>query len=103
MRAVIRDTPILLLDEPSAALDAESEQLIFEALERLMTGKTSMTIAHRMASVRRAHTIYVIDDGIVSACGSHEQLLITSPLYARLFHLQFPDTGVATRVSSTRG
>jgi subfamily B ATP-binding cassette protein MsbA len=102
-RAVIRDTPVLLLDEPSAALDAESEQLIFEALERLMTGKTSITIAHRMATVRRAHTIYVIDDGIVSARGSHEQLLITSPLYARLFHLQLPDARLATHgVNSTR-
>ena len=102
-RAVIRDTPILLLDEPSAALDADSEQLIFEALERLMTGKTSITIAHRMSTVRRAHTIYVIDDGIVSARGSHEQLLVTSPLYARLFHLQFSDARLTTGdVSSAR-
>jgi subfamily B ATP-binding cassette protein MsbA len=90
-RAVIRQTPILLLDEPSAALDAESEELIFEALERLMEGKTSITVAHRMATVRRAHTIYVIDDGIVSGRGTHEQLLLTSPLYARLFQLQFPE------------
>jgi len=102
-RAVIRDTPILLLDEPSAALDADSEQLIFEALERLTTGKTSITIAHRMATVRRAHTIYVIDDGIVSARGSHEQLLVTSPLYARLFRLQFSDARLTTGdVSRTR-
>jgi subfamily B ATP-binding cassette protein MsbA len=89
-RAVIRHTPILLLDEPSAALDAESEQLIFEALERLMEGTTSITIAHRMATVRRAHAIYVIDDGIVSGRGTHEQLLLTNPLYARLFQLQSP-------------
>jgi ABC-type multidrug transport system fused ATPase/permease subunit len=56
-----------------------------------MEGKTSITIAHRMATVRRAHTIYVIDDGIVSGRGTHEQLLLTSPLYARLFQLQFPE------------
>ena len=93
-RAVIRRTPILLLDEPSAALDAESEELVFEALERLTEAKTSITIAHRMATIRRAQLIYVIDDGIISARGTHDHLLATSPLYARLYRLQFPEGDV---------
>ena len=93
-RAVIRRTPILLLDEPSAALDAESEELVFEALERLTAAKTSITIAHRMATIRRAQLIYVIDDGIISARGTHDHLLATSPLYARLYRLQFPEGDV---------
>ena len=85
------ETPRVVVVEETQESDAESEELIFEALERLMAGKTSLTIAHRMATIRRAHTIYVVDDGIISARGSHDELLATSPLYARLFHLQFPD------------
>jgi ATP-binding cassette, subfamily B, bacterial len=88
-RAVIRNTPILLLDEPSAALDSESEELIFEALGRLMEGKTSITIAHRLATVRRARTIYAIDDGVVVERGTHAQLMAIDGLYARLYNMQF--------------
>jgi subfamily B ATP-binding cassette protein MsbA len=102
-RAVIRQTPILLLDEPSAALDAESEELVFEAIERLMAGKTSIIIAHRLATVRRAGAIFVLDNGIISARGTHESLLATSAHYARLYRLQFPDGAPDRHAAVTAG
>jgi subfamily B ATP-binding cassette protein MsbA len=88
-RAIIRDSPILILDEPSAGLDAESEKLVFDALENLMQGKTSIVIAHRLATVRRADVIFVIDEGRVVEQGTHEELLGGSGLYSRLYELQF--------------
>src|SRR5258706_3437400 len=88
-RAIIRHAPILILDEPSAGLDAESEQLVFDALGNLMEGKTSIVIAHRLATVRRADVIFVIDDGRVVEQGTHAELLETAGLYARLYELQF--------------
>jgi ATP-binding cassette, subfamily B, bacterial len=88
-RAIIRNSPILLLDEPTAALDAESEALIFEGLSRLMTGKTSITIAHRLATVRRADVIFVLQDGVISERGTHDQLMVRNGLYAQLFAKQF--------------
>jgi ATP-binding cassette, subfamily B, bacterial len=88
-RAIIRDAPILILDEPSAGLDAESEKLVFDALENLMAGKTSIVIAHRLATVRRADVIFVIDDGRVVEQGTHAELLARGGLYARLYELQF--------------
>src|SRR5581483_4386160 len=65
-RAVIRNTPILILDEPSSGLDAESEKLVFEALDRLMQGKTSIVIAHRLSTIRAADTIFVVKDGTIA-------------------------------------
>src|SRR5437588_9406790 len=88
-RAIIRDSPILILDEPSAGLDAKSEKLVFDALENLMEGKTSIVIAHRLATVRRADVIFVIDEGRVVEQGTHEELLDNGGLYARLYDLQF--------------
>ena len=88
-RAILADRPILLLDEATSALDAESEQVVQLALERLMTGRTVLIIAHRLATVRHADRIAVMDRGRVVAAGPHEQLLRESPLYARLAALQF--------------
>ena len=88
-RAIIRDSPILILDEPSAGLDAESEKLVFDALDKLMEGKTSIVIAHRLATVRRADVIFVIDEGRVVEQGAHEELLVNGGLYSRLYELQF--------------
>ena len=98
-RALVRNTPILLLDEPSASLDAESEALVFEALSHLMEGRTSITIAHRLSTVRRATRIYVLDDGRVTGAGSHDELLVTSALYRRLAGLQFVDRQAAATSS----
>lgn len=88
-RAVIRNTPILLLDEPSAALDPESEELVFDALARLMHGKTSLTIAHRLTTARRADRIFVLDEGVIVESGSHERLLALGGVYSKLYDTQF--------------
>jgi subfamily B ATP-binding cassette protein MsbA len=88
-RAIVRDAPILLLDEPSAALDSESEELIFSGLARLMRNRTSLTIAHRLATVRHADVIFVLHDGVIAERGTHHQLLAANRLYARLYRMQF--------------
>ena len=88
-RALIRENPILILDEPTAALDAESEQLVVEALERLMTGRTVITIAHRLSTLRNADKIVVIQEGVVTEEGTHNELLELHGVYAQLCHLQF--------------
>jgi ATP-binding cassette subfamily B protein len=88
-RALLADAPILLLDEATSALDAESEHLIQQALPRLMQGRTTLVIAHRLATVISADRIAVVDQGKLAAIGTHAQLLKDSPLYARLAQLQF--------------
>ncbi|HEY3102302.1 MAG TPA: ABC transporter ATP-binding protein, partial [Pyrinomonadaceae bacterium] len=88
-RAVIREAPILVMDEPSSGLDAESENLVFDALSNLMAGKTSIVIAHRLATVSRADVIFVIDGGRVAEQGTHQELLARGGLYSRLYELQF--------------
>ena len=88
-RAVIRDTPILILDEPTAALDTESERLVIEGLERLMKGRTVITIAHRLSTIRDAHKIIVLKDGVVHEQGTHAELLALDGVYAELHHIQF--------------
>jgi ATP-binding cassette subfamily B protein len=88
-RALLTDPPILLLDEATSSLDAESERLVQEALDEIMPGRTTLVIAHRLATVRKADRILVLDQGSIVAEGKHEELIEDNPLYARLSELQF--------------
>jgi subfamily B ATP-binding cassette protein MsbA len=88
-RAIIRQSPILILDEPTSGLDSESEQLVVEALDHLMEGKTSVVIAHRLTTIRRASKIYVIENGGVAESGTHEELLQREDgVYRKLHDIQ---------------
>ena len=98
-RAVLRDPSILLLDEATSALDSENERLVQIGLERLMKGRTTLIIAHRLATVVNADRIAVMDQGRIVATGTHAELIETSPLYARLAELQFSQPGM-TAVSA---
>jgi ABC-type multidrug transport system fused ATPase/permease subunit len=84
-RALIRNAPILILDEPTAALDLESEQLVMEGLERLMKGRTVVMITHRLDTIRSADTISVLHEGIVAEQGTHDGLLALGGIYAGLY------------------
>jgi len=88
-RAVIRDTPILILDEPTSGLDSASEKLVFEALDRLMEGRTVVVIAHRLSTIQRADMIFVVKDGQVVERGRHDHLMKLNGVYAELHNLQF--------------
>jgi subfamily B ATP-binding cassette protein MsbA len=88
-RAVIRNNPILILDEPTAALDTESERAVIEALDRLMKGKTVITIAHRLSTIRNSDKILVLKDGAVAEEGTHDELLALGGVYAGLYRAQF--------------
>jgi ATP-binding cassette subfamily B protein len=90
-RAILRNAPILLLDEATSALDAESETLVQKALGHLMVGRTTLVIAHRLATVLKADRIIVLEAGEIVASGTHDALLAQGGLYARLARLQFAD------------
>jgi ATP-binding cassette, subfamily B, bacterial len=88
-RAILKDPPILLLDEATSSLDAASELLVQQALEKLMARRTTIIIAHRLATVQKADRIIVINHGRIVASGTHAELIAANPLYARLAELQF--------------
>jgi ATP-binding cassette subfamily B protein len=101
-RAILRDPAVLLLDEATSALDAESERAVQQALDRLMRRRTTLVIAHRLATVQKADRIVVIDRGRVAAVGSHGELIRQDGLYARLAALQFDQSSPVVPRSSTR-
>ncbi|MGB1034874.1 MAG: ABC transporter, partial [Primorskyibacter sp.] len=89
------DAPLLLLDEATSALDAESERLVQEAVDRLAQGRTTIIVAHRLATVKKADRIIVMDQGRIVAQGPHDALVAEGGLYARLARLQFTDGAAA--------
>jgi subfamily B ATP-binding cassette protein MsbA len=95
-RAIIRNSPILILDEPTSGLDAASEELVFEALGRLMEGRTTIVIAHRLATIRRADVIFVIDHGTIVERGTYEQLIAAGGLFSKLHEIQFRNQSVSS-------
>ncbi len=97
-RVMVRNNPILLLDEPTAALDSESEKLVIDALEKLMEGRTVVTIAHRLSTIRDADLIIVIAEGVVAESGTHDELMDRNGIYADLHRTQFD--GASAKTSS---
>lgn len=97
-RALIKDARIVLLDEPTASLDSESEHYVQEALKNLCAGRTTLAIAHRLNTIRHADRIYVIESGRIVEAGEHDELLRRDGRYAKFFSLQFPDRDAAERV-----
>jgi ABC-type multidrug transport system fused ATPase/permease subunit len=92
-RAFLKDAPILILDEPTSSIDSKTEAVILDALDRLMVGRTTFLIAHRLATIRRADTILVIDQGSLVEHGTHQELLQRGGLYKQLHDLQTLPTG----------
>jgi ABC-type multidrug transport system fused ATPase/permease subunit len=91
-RAIIRNSPILILDEPTAALDTESERLVMEGLSKLMKGRTVITIAHRLSTIRDSDKIIVLDAGVVAEQGTHDELLALKGIYSELHRVQYENT-----------
>jgi ATP-binding cassette, subfamily B, bacterial MsbA len=98
-RALLKDSPILILDEATSDLDAESELLVQKALANLLVGRTAFVIAHRLSTIRRADRILVLEDGVISESGTHQDLLARGGTYARLYHLQFATAHTAHSAS----
>ena len=94
-RAILRDAPVLLLDEATSALDAESERAVQQAVDALSKGRTTIIVAHRLATVKKADRIIVLDRGRIVAQGTHDALVAEGGLYARLARLQFTDGAFA--------
>jgi ATP-binding cassette, subfamily B, bacterial MsbA len=90
-RALLKNAPILILDEATSSLDTESEALVQQALQNLMQGRTTLVIAHRLSTVRRADRIIVLADGRIKESGTHEELVVRRGLYWKLYNLQFQD------------
>jgi subfamily B ATP-binding cassette protein MsbA len=90
-RAILKDSPILILDEATSELDSESEMLVQRALSNLMMDRTAFVIAHRLSTIRRADKIVVLDDGTIAETGTHQELLARGGIYARLYEMQFAD------------
>ena len=97
-RAILKNAPILILDEATSALDSESESLVQEAIANLMKERTVLVIAHRLSTIRRAARIAVLEGGRITAIGAHDDLLVTSPIYQKLYQLQFIDLPDANEV-----
>lgn len=95
-RAIIRNNPILILDEPTAALDTESESMVMKALDRLMTGRTVITIAHRLSTIRNSSKILVLKEGVVAEQGTHDELMKLGGVYAQLYRVQFEGSATQT-------
>ena len=98
-RAIVRNSPILILDEPTAALDTDSEKLVMEALERLMKGRTVITIAHRLSTIRDADRILVLKGGMIAENGTHDELMKLSGIYAELYRIQAGSTPLVDPVN----
>ncbi|MBU2580438.1 MAG: ABC transporter ATP-binding protein/permease [Alphaproteobacteria bacterium] len=101
-RALIKDAPIILLDEPTAALDSESESKVQQAVKRLCAGRTTLVIAHRLNTIMHADQILVIEGGKIVESGRHDDLIRKNGRYARYFHLQFPDSPAGVAHSAER-